>query len=313
MKIASWNVNSLKVRLPHLTQWLAAAQPDIVALQETKLEDAKFPVDELAAAGYRTVYSGQKTYNGVAILARAGVHDDFGDVVTDIPGLDDPQRRILAATVGGLRVVDLYVVNGKALGDEKYAYKLDWLARVREFLAREHERHPNLVVLGDFNICPDDRDVYDPVAWGEDILCSPPERAALKAITDLGLHDSFRLFESDTGHYSWWDYRQAAIRPHSGDAGTGYESLLVISTQLALPLNGRQVVVRSAAPDWPSGQGARWRMVAIQPQPFGPGLFAPMSASSLSRVSTYTPSLFLDLRANRSRRGPRGDHEQALA
>ena len=216
MKIASWNVNSLKVRLPHLTQWLADAQPDVVALQETKLEDAKFPVDEPAAAGYRAVYSGQKTYNGVAILARAEVHDGFGDIVTDIPGLADPQRRILAATIGGVRVVNLYVVNGKAVGDEKYAYKLDWLAKVREFLARELERYPNLVVLGDFNICPDDRDVYDPVAWGEDILCSPPERAGLKAITDLGLHDSFRLFEAGAEHYSWWDYRQAAFRRNMG-------------------------------------------------------------------------------------------------
>lgn len=212
MKIASWNVNSLKVRLPHLAQWLADAQPDIVALQETKLEDAKFPVDELAAAGYRAVYSGQKTYNGVAILAR----DEPRDIVTDIPGLADPQRRILAASIGDLRVVNLYVVNGKAVGDEKYAYKLDWLAKVREFLARELERYPNLVVLGDFNICPDDRDVYDPVAWGEDILCSPPERAGLKAITDLGLHDSFRLFEAGAEHYSWWDYRQAAFRRNMG-------------------------------------------------------------------------------------------------
>jgi exodeoxyribonuclease-3 len=212
MKIASWNVNSLKVRLPHLTQWLADVQPDIVALQETKLEDAKFPVGELAAAGYRAVYSGQKTYNGVAILARG----EPTDVVTDIPGLDDPQRRILAATIGELRVVDLYVVNGKAVGDEKYAYKLHWLARVREFLAAELERHPRLVVLGDFNICPDDRDVYDPVAWGEDILCSPPERAGLRAITDLGLHDSFRLFEAGAEHYSWWDYRQAAFRRNMG-------------------------------------------------------------------------------------------------
>ncbi|MDQ6646831.1 MAG: exodeoxyribonuclease III, partial [Pseudomonadota bacterium] len=207
-----WNVNSLKVRLPHLTQWLADAQPDIVALQETKLEDHKFPVDELAAAGYRVAYSGQKTYNGVAILAR----HELTDVVTDIPGLDDPQRRILAATIGDLRVVDLYVVNGKAIGDQKYDYKLNWLARVGEFLSAELARHPNLVVLGDFNICPDDRDVYDPAAWGEDILCSPPERAALKAITDLGLHDSFRLFEAGNEHYSWWDYRQAAFRRNMG-------------------------------------------------------------------------------------------------
>ncbi|WP_049621352.1 exodeoxyribonuclease III [Frateuria defendens] len=215
MKIASWNVNSLKVRLPQLTQWMADAQPDIVALQETKLEDPKFPVDELAAAGYRAVYSGQKTYNGVAILARDGA-GEFGDVVTDIPGLDDPQRRILAATVGELRIVDLYVVNGKAVGDEKYAYKLDWLAKVREFLARELERHPNLVVLGDFNIAPDDRDVYDPAAWGEEVLCSPPEREALLAITGLGLADSFRLFEQGGEHFSWWDYRQGAFRRNMG-------------------------------------------------------------------------------------------------
>ncbi len=212
MKIASWNVNSLNVRLPHLLQWLADAQPDVVALQETKLEDAKSPADALAAAGYRSVYSGQKTYNGVAILAR----DELHDVVTDIPGLDDPQRRILAATVGDVRVVDLYVVNGKAVGDEKYAYKLHWLERVHAFLEGELARHPKLVVLGDFNIAPDDRDVHDPVAWGEDILCSPPERAALKAITDLGLADSFRLFESAGEHYSWWDYRQAAFRRNMG-------------------------------------------------------------------------------------------------
>lgn len=216
MKIASWNVNSLKVRLPHLTQWLAEAKPDVVALQETKLEDAKFPVDELAAAGYRAVFSGQKTYNGVALLARADAHDDFGDVAADIPQLDDPQRRILAATIGGVRVVDLYVVNGKAVGDEKYAYKLDWLAKVREFLAGELARHPNLVVLGDFNIAPDDRDVYDPVAWGGEVLCSPPEREALKRITELGLHDSFRLFEAGGGHFSWWDYRQGAFRRNMG-------------------------------------------------------------------------------------------------
>jgi exodeoxyribonuclease-3 len=212
MKIASWNVNSLKVRLPQLTQWAAEAQPDVIALQETKLEDAKFPVDELAAAGYRAVYSGQKTYNGVAILAR----EEPADVLTDIPGLDDPQRRILAATVGGVRVVDLYVVNGKAVGDEKYTYKLNWLAKVRDFLEEELKRHPRLVVLGDFNIAPDDRDVYDPVAWGGEVLCSPPERAALKAITDLGLHDSFRLFEQEGGHFSWWDYRQAAFRRNMG-------------------------------------------------------------------------------------------------
>jgi len=212
MKIASWNVNSLKVRLPHLRDWLASAQPDVVALQETKTEDAKFPADEIAALGYECVFSGQKTYNGVALLARAAPRD----VVTDIAGLDDPQRRILVGTVGDVRVANLYVVNGQEVGSEKYQYKLRWLARVREFLAAEMQKHPNLVVLGDFNIAPDDRDVHDPASWHEQILCSTPERAALKAILDIGLHDSFRLFESDGGHFSWWDYRQGAFRRNLG-------------------------------------------------------------------------------------------------
>jgi exodeoxyribonuclease III len=212
MKIVSWNVNSLNVRLPHLTEWLGSAAPDIIALQETKMENSKFPTDAVAALGYKSAMSGQKTYNGVAILAR----DELRDVVTDIPGLDDPQRRILAVTVGGLRIVNLYVVNGQAVGSEKYAYKLDWLAKVRAFLAEEMRRFPQMIVLGDFNIAPDDRDVYDPAAWHEQILCSTPERDALKAIQDLGLHDSFRLFNDDAGHYSWWDYRQAGFRRNLG-------------------------------------------------------------------------------------------------
>jgi exodeoxyribonuclease III len=212
MKIASWNVNSLNVRLPHLIEWLSSAAPDVVALQETKLENAKFPVDAISALGYRCVFSGQKTYNGVAILAR----DDPSEPVTDISGLDDPQRRILVATVGGVRIVNLYVVNGQAVGSEKYAYKLDWLARVRTFLEAEMLRFPQMIVLGDFNIAPDDRDVHDPAAWHEQILCSTPERAALKSLIDLGLHDTFRLLEDAGGHYSWWDYRQAAFRRNLG-------------------------------------------------------------------------------------------------
>ncbi|MBN8742088.1 MAG: exodeoxyribonuclease III [Lysobacterales bacterium 69-70] len=213
MKIATWNVNSLNVRLPHLKQWLAAAQPDIVALQETKLEDSKFPDTELAALGYRSVFSGQKTYNGVALLSR---HDMPQNVVTDIPGLDDPQRRILIADVGDLRIANLYVVNGQAVGSDKYAYKLNWLARVTDYLANEAARHPNLVVLGDFNIAPDDRDVHDPVAWKDQILCSEPERAALRKLLDIGLLDSFREFHSNDGAFSWWDYRQAAFRRNLG-------------------------------------------------------------------------------------------------
>jgi exodeoxyribonuclease-3 len=212
MKIASWNVNSLKVRLPHLQQWAAESKPDVVALQETKLTDDKFPVAEIEAMGYHVAFSGQKTYNGVAVLAR----QPLTDVVTDPPNLTDEQRRILAVTVGDTRVINLYVVNGKAVGDEKYDYKLDWLARVRDFLAAELERHPKLIVLGDFNIAPDARDVHDPEAWRDKILCSVPERDTLKAITDLGLTDSFRMFEDGAGHFSWWDYRQAAFRRNMG-------------------------------------------------------------------------------------------------
>ncbi len=212
MKIASWNVNSLKVRLPQVLRWLDTTAPDVLALQETKLEDLYFPVDAVREAGYRCVFAGQKTYNGVAILARAQPRD----VVTDIPGLDDPARRILAATVGEVRIVDLYVVNGKAVDDEKYRHKLEWLARVRDFLQAELARYPQLVVLGDFNIAPDDRDVYDPDAWRGRILCSTPEREALAAIMSLGLHDSFRLLHDEGSLYSWWDYRQAAFDRNNG-------------------------------------------------------------------------------------------------
>jgi exodeoxyribonuclease-3 len=212
MKIASWNVNSLNVRLPHIERWCAEKQPDILALQETKLEDAKFPVAALEAAGYHAAFSGQKTYNGVAILAKQPI----ADVAHGIDGYEDPQKRILCATVGGIRVVNLYVVNGQAVGTEKYAYKLDWLARVAEFLEHEARRHPNLVVMGDFNIAPDDRDVHDPAAWHEEVLCSTPEREALKRLLGAGLFDSFRAFNADGGHYSWWDYRQGAFRRNLG-------------------------------------------------------------------------------------------------
>lgn len=218
MKIASWNLNSLNVRLPHVEHWLSAAAPDILAMQETKLPDDRFPGAALEAAGYHSVCNGQKTYNGVAIAAR----QPLSEVVTDPPGLADEQRRILAATVGdpdspeALRVINLYVVNGKEVGDPKYDYKLDWLARVRDWIAAELQRYPRLVVLGDFNIAPDDRDVHDPEAWRDRILCSVPEREALTALTDLGLADSFRLCQPDGGHYSWWNYRQGGYRRNHG-------------------------------------------------------------------------------------------------
>jgi exodeoxyribonuclease-3 len=209
MKIASWNVNSLNVRLPHLLRWLDEAKPDVVALQETKLEDAKFPEDALLELGYRSQFCGQKTYNGVAIASRLPF---AGECVAAIPGLDDPQKRVLAATVGGIRVVDLYVVNGEAVGSAKFEYKLRWLQAVREWLRAELAAHPRMVVLGDFNIAPDDRDVHDPKRWREKILCSTPEREALESLLALGLHDSFRLFQEEGGHFSWWDYRLAAFQ-----------------------------------------------------------------------------------------------------
>ena len=233
MKIATWNVNSLNVRLPQVLEWCRTAQPDVLALQETKLEDAKFPVAALEEAGYRSAFSGQKTYNGVAILARG----EIGDVQHGIAGFEDPQRRILAATVGGVRIVNLYVVNGQSVGSEKYAYKLDWLAKVTAFLAEEIRRHPRLVVLGDFNIAPDDRDVHDPVAWHEQILCSTPEREALKRMLDLGLADSFRLFNDEAGHFSWWDYRQAAFRRNLGLR----IDLILVSEALRAALNAAAI------------------------------------------------------------------------
>lgn len=213
MRIASWNVNSLNVRLPHLQEWLRAAKPDVVALQETKLEDAKFPEDALLESGYRSVFAGQKTYNGVAILSR----EPISDVQVGIPGFEDEQKRVIAATVGGVRIVDLYVVNGQAVGSEKYDYKLRWLDAVHGWLAEEIARCPELIVLGDFNIAPDDRDVHDPSVWNEDsIHSSTAERAALRRLLDLGLQDSFRLHHEEAGQFSWWDYRAAGFRRNLG-------------------------------------------------------------------------------------------------
>ncbi len=213
MRIASWNVNSLNVRLPHLEEWLKLRAPDVVALQETKLENARFPDAVLAGLGYRSVFAGQKTYNGVAILSREAATD----VQVGIPGFNDEQRRVIAATVNGVRVVDLYVVNGQDVGTEKYDYKLRWLDAVHGWLADEIRRHPDLVVLGDFNIAPDERDVHDPRIWNDDcILTSTAERAALRRIVDLGLHDSFRLHCAEGGQFSWWDYRAAGFRRNLG-------------------------------------------------------------------------------------------------
>ena len=212
MKLATWNVNSLAVRLPQLLAWLAAEQPDIIVLQETKLTDDKFPAEALAEAGWQSAWFGQKTYNGVAILAREAPQA----VVRNIPGFDDPQARVIAASVGGLRVVGAYFPNGQAPGSEKFAYKMRWLEALRGFLAAELAAHPRLVLMGDYNIAPTDDDVHDPVAWAGQIHCTDEERAHFRALLSLPLHDAFRLFEQPPKSWSWWDYRNLAFRKNQG-------------------------------------------------------------------------------------------------
>ncbi len=212
MKLATWNVNSLKVRLPHLKDWLADRQPDVLCLQETKTEDASFPLAEIEALGYRALHCGQKTYNGVALLHR----DVATDPATAIPGFEDGQKRVLAATVGDTRVICLYVPNGQSVGSDKYYYKLDWLDALIVWIKQEIERHPRLAVLGDFNIAPEDRDVHDPAVWAGQVLVSEEERARFRALLGLGLKDAFRLFDQPAGSFTWWDYRMAAFRRNLG-------------------------------------------------------------------------------------------------
>jgi exodeoxyribonuclease-3 len=212
VKIATWNVNSMKVRLPHVLEWLSASEPDVLVLQEIKQLTEAFPQEELAAAGYRSLANGQKTYNGVAVISK----EEPQDPDLELPDLDDPQRRVLATTIGGVRVINLYVPNGSEVGSEKYEYKLGWLRTLRDYLAAQLEAHENLVVLGDFNIAPADEDVYDPEKWGDAILCSPAEREALAELLGLGLTDVFRKFEQPEKSFSWWDYRAAMFRRNAG-------------------------------------------------------------------------------------------------
>jgi exodeoxyribonuclease-3 len=212
MKLATWNVNSLKVRLPHVLDWLAANQPDVLCLQETKLEDASFPAAEIAAADYHTAFSGQKTYNGVAIISRA----ECSDAQAGIPVFHDEQKRVLAATCGDIRIVCAYFPNGQSLDSDKYQYKLRWLQALTGWLQEELVKYPKLALLGDYNIAPQDRDVHDPEAWKGQVLVSPPERAAFADLIGLGLQDSFRLFEQPEKSFSWWDYRMAAFRRNMG-------------------------------------------------------------------------------------------------
>lgn len=212
MKIVTWNVNSLKVRLPQVLAWLEGNRPDALCLQETKTEDGGFPFAALAEAGYRAWHNGQKTYNGVAILSRAALLD----VECDMPGFDDPQKRVIAGTLDGVRIVSAYMPNGSEVGSDKYAYKLRWLAALTQWLRKELETHPRLALLGDFNIAPDDRDVHDPAAWEGKILCSPAERQAFGGLIALGLADAFRLFAQEEKLFSWWDYRMMGFRRNHG-------------------------------------------------------------------------------------------------
>lgn len=202
----------MNVRQPHVVEWLQAHDPDVLVLQEIKQLTEKFPADDLKAIGYHSIASGQRTYNGVAAISKIAPDEP----VTDIPGLEDPQRRVLACTVGDVRVVDLYVPNGSEVGSEKYEYKLGWLEALKAFLETEMKRHEKVVVLGDFNIAPADADVHDPEKWGDAILCSPLERKALGELLDLGLTDVFRQFEQPESTFSWWDYRAAGFRRNAG-------------------------------------------------------------------------------------------------
>ncbi len=212
LKLASWNVNSLKMRLEQVLQWFQENQVDVLALQETKISDDYFPKQVFVDQGLHIAYSGQKTYNGVAIISRFPLLD----VMKEIPGLEDPQRRILVSTVAGIRLINLYVPNGSEVGSEKYEYKLRWLAKVTTFLRQQLSLYPNLAVLGDFNIATEDIDVHEPMEWEGSVLVSPEERQAFSALVSLGLKDSFREKNRDTQLFSWWDYRAVAFRRNRG-------------------------------------------------------------------------------------------------
>lgn len=212
MKLATWNVNSLTVRLPQMLDWLSTNPVDVLVLQETKQTDDKFPAAEIEAAGYSVQWFGQKTYNGVALLSRSGALD----VQKNIPGLADEQARVIAGTVDGVRCIGAYFPNGQAPDSDKFVYKMGWLTALREWVAAELKVHDKLVLMGDFNIAPEDRDVYDPVAWAGQIHCTPEERAHFQDLLDLGLVDAFRLFEQPAKSWSWWDYRNLAFRKNQG-------------------------------------------------------------------------------------------------
>ncbi|MDJ0956123.1 MAG: exodeoxyribonuclease III [Arenicellales bacterium] len=212
MKIVTWNVNSLRVRLPQVMNWLEKHAPDVLCLQETKMSDDDFPESAIKDVGYEVIYSGQKTYNGVAMLSKSAA----SNVVTDLPNQDDPARRLLASTVNDIRILNIYVPNGQEVGSDKYEYKLSWLESLQKFVHDELAHYPDLVLLGDYNIAPEDRDVHDPKLWQGKILFSQPERAAFERLIQTGLKDSFRKFEQEPNSFSWWDYRAVAFRRNRG-------------------------------------------------------------------------------------------------
>lgn len=212
MKIATWNVNSLNVRLPHVIEWLKTNPVDALCLQELKLEDAKFPVAAFDEIGYNAVFSGQKTYNGVAIISKARAED----VTRDMPNYEDPQKRVITATIDGVRIVNVYIVNGQAVDSDKYQYKMAWLTALREYMQGTIAEYGDVALLGDYNIAPEDRDVYDPKAWEGKVLCSETEREHYRALLGLGLTDSFRLFDQPDKSYTWWDYRMNGFKRNLG-------------------------------------------------------------------------------------------------
>ena len=211
-KIATWNVNSLKVRLPHVLQWLEQKKPDVLALQETKSIDDNFPVNEINEAGYHVSYIGQKTYNGVATICKSPIET----IATCLPDYDDEQRRVLAIKTDNIAVLNLYVPNGSEVGSEKYHYKLKWFSKLHPFIKQLNSDNDHLIILGDFNIAPEDQDVHDPVEWKGNVLVSEPEREEFKKLLGHGLKDCFRLFDQEEKSFSWWDYRAAAFRRDRG-------------------------------------------------------------------------------------------------
>lgn len=212
LRVATWNVNSLKVRLLHVLSWLETEQPDVLALQETKLSNEHFPLAAINDAGYHAVFNGQKTYNGVAILSKL----DATHVVVDFPQFEDVQRRMICANIGDIVVANLYVPNGAEVDSEKYCYKLEWLSHLERFTESLINQYEYVVLLGDFNIAPEDRDVHDPAAWVGSVLVSQPERDAFQALLQHSLIDCFRMFSQAAGCFSWWDYRLAGFERNLG-------------------------------------------------------------------------------------------------